>query len=62
MKEFNMNPELYRKFRADLLGWCAHYRAIAKNDCEIVGNVASRALRQQMCHLRQSYYVGNITY
>jgi len=62
MKEFDMNPELYRKFRADLLAWCAHYRAIARNDSEIVGNVATRAIRKQMAHLRQAYFVGNIAY
>ncbi len=62
MKDFNMNPELYRKFRADLLEWCAHYRAIAKNDCEIVGKAATRALRRQMAHLRQAYFIGDITY
>ena len=62
MKEFNMNPELYRKFRADLLGWCAFYRAYSANECATVGKVAHRAIRRQMAHLRQAYFVGNITY
>jgi len=62
MKEFNMNPELYRKFRADLLAWCAYYRNVAKTECRITGKVATRALRGQMAHLRQAYFVGDITY
>ena len=57
-----MSQALYRKFRADLLEWCAHYRAMTRNDCEIVGRVGHDAIRRQMAHLRQSYFVGNIYY
>jgi len=62
MIPYKMSPELYSKFRTDLLGWCAFYRAMAKDECAIVGGVAHRAIRRQMAHLRQAYFVGNITY
>jgi hypothetical protein len=57
-----MSQALYSKFRADLLEWCRFYRAYSANECPTVGRVAHRAIRRQMAHLRQSYFVGNITY
>jgi len=57
-----MSQALYSKFRADLLEWCTFYRAMARNDCEIVGRVGHDAIRRQMAHLRQAYFIGDITY
>lgn len=59
---YHMSRELYSKFRADLLEWCRFYRSITILDCETVGKVGHRAIRRQMRHLRQAYFVGNITY
>jgi len=60
--DYRMSQELYRKFRVDLLEWCAFYRAYSANECATVGKVAHRAIRRQMAHLRQAYFIGDITY
>jgi len=60
--DYRMSQALYSKFRADLLEWCEFYRTMARNDCEVVGKVALDATRKQMAHLRQAYFIGDITY
>jgi hypothetical protein len=57
-----MRPELYRKFRSDLLEWSRQYRELEELDYSIVGTIGRRAVRKQMLRLRQAYFVGNILY
>lgn len=57
-----MRPEVYRKFRSDLLEWSRQYRELEELDYSIVGTIGRRAVRKQMLRLRQAYFVGNILY
>jgi hypothetical protein len=57
-----MRPELYRKFRRDLLEWCREYRELESLEYSRVGTIGRRAIRKQMLRLRQAYFVGDILY